>query len=163
MAKLFKKIFTLFMVFIFILSAFGCSATIKFEKRLKEDGGENFSYVLYLDSPFDSVYERIDEEEKLNQFKDLLFNIELKKYKVKENGEYVQEYLTTVNTSLGTIVFAVNDGNSITGARYFIDKEGYIYDFPERIIFGKKVESKYWYKSTSPIDIKTFTELLNKN
>ena len=30
-------------------------------------------------------------------------------------------------------------------------------------IFGKKVESKYWYKSTSPIDIKTFTELLNKS
>lgn len=159
MAKLFKKLFMLFMVFTFIFSAFGCSATIKFEKRLKEDGGENFSCVLYLDSSFDSVYDKIEDEEKLNSLRDLLFNVELKKYKVKENGEYVQEYLSTINTSLGTIVFAVNDENSITGARYSIDKEGYIYDFSERIIFGKKVESKYWYKSTTPIDMNILKQL----
>lgn len=156
MAKLFKKIFTLFMVFTFILTVMGCSDSIvTLENQIKKDGGEGYNCVFYHSSPFSSVAEKIEGEENLNKLKELISNVELEKHSSKENQRYSQETLLY----FGTIIFALENDDMLSGASYYIDQEGYIYDFSEYNILGIEVSSRYWYKSTTPVDMNILKQL----
>lgn len=156
MAKLFKKIFTLFMVFTFILTVMGCSDSIvTLENQIKKDGGEGYNCVFYYSSPLSSVLEKIEGEENLNKLKELISNVELEKHSSKENQRYSQEDLLY----FGTITFALENDDMFSGVSYYIDQEGYIYDFSKYNILGIEVSSRSWYKSTTPIDMNILKQL----
>ena len=156
MAKLFKKIFMLFMVFTFILTVLGCrDSIVMLEDQIKKDGAEGFTRVLYLSSPLDSVHKSIEDAENLRKLKELISNIELEKHRVKEDPTYIHDNLL----NFGTIAFILEKGNEYSGAQYYIDHEGYIYDFSRYNVLGIELSSRYWYKSTTPIDMNILKQL----